>query len=119
MLDVDALDTAALAGGKYKANLYLYQSKDVTTTTAEGDVTDKVTTKLEGTDAVLIEEMTKNSAKQISAIVWLDGATVKNADVAATMVQSLTGKLNLQFGTDVTLNPAANNELKGTAEGTP
>ena len=30
------------------------------------------------------------------------------------MVQSLTGKLNLQFSTDVTLNPAANNELKGT-----
>ena len=113
-LDVDTLDADALVGGKYKANLYLYQSKDVTTTTAEGEVTNKVTTKLEGANAVLIEEMTKNSAKQISAIVWLDGATVKNADVAATMVQSLTGKLNLQFSTDVTLNPAANNELKGT-----
>ena len=113
-LDVDTLDADALAGGKYKANLYLYQSKDVTTTVDGKVTTNKETTKLEGTNAVLIEEMTKNSAKQISAIVWLDGATVKNADVAATMVQSLTGKLNLQFSTDVTLNPAANNELKGT-----
>ena len=114
VLGTAMLDDATSVDGKYKANLSLYQSKDVTTTTAEREVTNKVTTKLEGANAVLIEEMTKNSAKQISAIVWLDGATVKNADVAATMVQSLTGKLNLQFSTDVTLNPAANNELKGT-----
>ena len=119
MLDVETLGDAAPADGKYKAGLYLYQSKEVTTTTEDGEVTSKETTKLEGTNAVLIEEMTKNAAKQISAIVWLDGATVKNADVAATMVQSLTGKLNLQFSTDVTLHPASNNELKGTAEETP
>ena len=57
--------------------------------------------------------MEKNKACQISAIVWLDGSSVTNAEVAASEAMSLSGKLNLQFSTDVKLNPAANAPLKG------
>ena len=88
------------------ANIYLYKTE----TTADGKTTE---TKLEGNDAVLIAAMEKNKAYQISAIVWLDGTAVKNGNVSATAAQSLTGTLNLQFSTDIKLNPAVNTPLKG------
>lgn len=96
-LDVP-VDLAADGNGEYKANLYLYA--------ADG-------AKLDQDKAVLLDAMKKNAACQISAIVWLDGSSVTNAEVAATEAMSLSGKLNLQFSTDVTLNPAANAPLKG------
>ena len=88
------------------APIYLYKTE----TTAEGKTTE---TKLEGNNAVLIDAMDKNKAYQISAIVWLDGTAVKNGNVSATAAQSLTGTLNLQFSTDIKLNPAVNTPLKG------
>ena len=88
------------------ANIYLYKTE----TTADGKTKE---TKLEGNDAVLIAAMDKNKAYQISAIVWLDGTAVKNGNVSATAAQSLTGTLNLQFSTDIKLNPAVNTPLKG------
>ena len=87
------------------APIYLYKTE----TTADG----KTETKLVDNDAVLIKEMEKNKAYQISAIVWLDGTAVKNGNVSATAAQSLTGTLNLQFSTDIKLNPAVNTPLKG------
>lgn len=96
-LDVST-DLTADANGEYKANLYLYS--------ADG-------TKLDQDKAVLLNAMEKNIACQISAIVWLDGSSVTNAEVAASEAMSLSGKLNLQFSTDVKLNPAANAPLKG------
>lgn len=96
-LDVSTALTAG-ANGEYKANLYLYS--------ADG-------TKLDQDKAVLLAAMEKNKACQISAIVWLDGSSVTNAEVAASEAMSLSGKLNLQFSTDVKLNPAANAPLKG------
>ena len=88
------------------ANIYLYKTEK----TADGKTKE---TKLEGNDAVLIAAMDKNKAYQISAIVWLDGTAVKNGNVSATAAQSLTGTLNLQFSTDIKLNPAVNTPLKG------
>ena len=88
------------------APIFLYKTE----TTAEGKTTE---TKLEGNNAVLIDAMDKNKAYQISAIVWLDGTAVKNGNVSATAAQSLTGTLNLQFSTDIKLNPAVNTPLKG------
>lgn len=96
-LDVSA-NLATDENGEYKANLYLYS--------ADG-------TKLDQDKAVLLDGMKKNAACQISAIVWLDGRSVTNAEVAASEAMSLSGKLNLQFSTDVKLNPAANAPLKG------
>lgn len=89
------------------APIYLYTE---TTTTGEDGKTNTTVNKVE--NGVLLNAMTKNQAYQISAIVWLDGTAVKNANVSAATAQSLTGTLNLQFSTDITLNPAVNTPLQ-------
>lgn len=89
------------------APIYLYKE---TTTTGEGGKTNTTVDKVE--DGVLLSTMEKNHAYQISAIVWLDGTAVKNANVSAATAQSLTGTLNLQFSTDIELNPAVNTPLQ-------
>lgn len=90
-----------------KAPIRLY-----TETTTPGEDGKTTTTVNEVEDGVLLDAMTKNYAYQISAIVWLDGTAVKNANVSAATAQSLTGTLNLQFSTDITLNPAVNTPLQ-------
>ena len=105
ILGTAKLDTAGMTGNK--APIYLYR------TDSDGNET-----KLEGNAAVLIDSMEKNAAKQVSAIVWLDGAGITNADVAATALQSMSGSLNLQFTTDIALNPVVNTPLKGTVDET-
>lgn len=109
------LDTTGIAAGKTtltstdKIPLKLYTIQK-NTTTVDGKTT-TTTTKTEAADNTLIKTLTKNAATQISAIVWLDGATLTNASVAATTLQSMAGTLNLQFATDVTLVPATNTAL--------
>lgn len=90
-----------------KAPIYLYKE---TTTNEEDGKTNTTVNKVE--NGVLLGAMEKNKAYQISAIVWLDGTAVKNANVSAATAQSLTGTLNLQFSTDITLNPAVNTPLQ-------
>ena len=131
VLGTAKLDTSELhdyTNGKDAANAKTTEGSDKWTVTTEGTapiflyktVTEGETTKevkLDGTTeelkAVLLTEMPKNAAQQISAIVWLDGNAVKNGNVSATAAQSLTGTLNLQFSTDIKLNPAVNTPLKG------
>ena len=90
-----------------KAPIRLY-----TETTTPGEDGKTTTTVNEVENGVLLSAMEKNHAYQISAIVWLDGTAVKNANVSAATAQSLTGTLNLQFSTDITLNPAVNTPLQ-------
>ena len=90
-------------------NKLLEKKYTITTTTDENNVV--TTTKTETADNTLIQALTKNVATQVSAIVWLDGAMLTNASVAATALQSMAGTLNLQFATDVTLVPATNADL--------
>lgn len=81
-----------------------------------GDDKELIKTKEE---AVLVDELTKNTAVQISAIVWLDGTAVKNSSVSATANALAQATLNLQFSTDAELHPASNGELFGeTTDGT-
>lgn len=101
ILGTARLDTAGMTGNK--APLYLYS--------AAGE-------KLEGETAVLLDSMPKNAAQQVSAVVWLDGNQITNADVAATELQSMSGTLNLQFTTDIALSPVVNTPLKGVEAGT-
>lgn len=103
------------------APIYLYTETTTTEKTGEGtvgdtevDVTMTTTTLEKNEDGVLLTAMEKNKTYQISAIVWLDGTAVKNANVSAATLQSLTGSLNLQFSTDIELVPAVNTPLKGT-----
>lgn len=60
--------------------------------------------KLIGTDAV-ITALTQNTAKAVSALVYLDGENVGNDDVAATAATSMTGTMNLQFASSANLTP--------------
>lgn len=83
-----------------------------TETTTPGEDGKTTTTLDEVENGVLLSAMEKNYAYQISAIVWLDGTAVKNANVSAATAQSLTGTLNLQFSTDIKLNPAVNTPLQ-------
>lgn len=103
----DDATVTADASGQYTAAL------EMSTSGKYYDAASKTEKDLVTPDgAVLLQEMNKNTAYQISAVVWLDGEEIKNADVAAAAVNSLTGKLNLQFSTDVELHPAMNSELK-------
>lgn len=82
-------------------------------TAMEGD---KPTFKLEartgtdGTEAKLMD-LEQNKAKKLTVIVYLDGPTVTNADVANAET-SLEGTLNLQFSSSATLKPMENTALK-------
>lgn len=78
-----------------RASLELYSF----TVTTAGAV--KTVDKL---DNQVITALTQNEAKAVSAMVYLDGNEVENADVAIGG-SSMTGKLNLQFASSATLTP--------------
>mgnify|MGYP004472222485 FL=1 len=76
-------------------------------------------TDTDGTEAKLMD-LEQNKAKKLTVIVYLDGPTVTNADVANAET-SLEGTLNLQFSSSATLKPMENTALKngtGTTGGT-
>ena len=116
VLGTARLDTANLVKGatETKASLYLVDS----TETTDGNDTEETTTvKLQGEGGVLLDAMDKNTAVQITAIVWLDGNNITNASVSAAKGAFAQATLNLQFSTDVTLKPAQNNALiEGSAQ---
>lgn len=59
---------------------------------------------LKDSDAV-IRGLVQNTAAHVSVLVYLDGSTITNADVAATAAQSMTGSMNLQFASSAPLVP--------------
>lgn len=68
---------------------------------------------LTGDDAnVILATMTKNQAYQISAVLWLDGTQVTNANMAIDNTVLSKATLNLQFATDVSLVPAENANVR-------
>lgn len=78
---------------------------------AQGEYTVPLTLKkADGTPATELTELPKNQAVQISAIVWMSGESLTNSAFAIDG-NTLTGTLNLQFTTDVTLTPAQNADL--------
>lgn len=119
----EAGSTAAVvfdpANGTVTAKLYLYsfsmttkpdtdeKGKELETTHQTGGITigDKLT-KAEITALEADEPMI------VTALVYLDGSVVNNSMVAASALQSMTGTLNLQFSSDVTLQPAQNTALR-------
>lgn len=76
-------------------------------------------TRLEDTDAI-ITALTQGQAQAVSVLVYLDGATITNADVAATASTSVTGSMNLQFASSATLVPMEYTDLmdQGAADET-
>ncbi len=56
-------------------------------------------------DDAVITEMSAGQAKKVSVLVYLDGAYVTNADVAADASTSMSGTMNLQFASSANLVP--------------
>ena len=91
-----ALDTAnaTIDANGITAKLYITENK---IDTADSD------------DA--ITSLNQNEIKHISALVYLDGESIQNSEVAATVAASMTGTVNLQFASSATLDPMEYGEL--------
>lgn len=101
--------------GTIKAQLYLYdfemvvsqaEHEDDTVTHYTGAI--KVNEKLASSAITALEE---NVAKQVTALVYLDGSVVNNSMVAANSSYSMTGVMNLQFSSSAELVPMNNQKL--------
>ena len=62
----------------------------------------------------IITSLGQNVETFVSVLVYLDGATITNKDVAATTAASITGKMNLQFASSAELKPVENGSLHQT-----
>lgn len=79
-------DVANLTADGWKADMYMVND--------EGAETDNV-----------IMPLTQNTAAALSVLVYLDGNSVGNDDVAATAATSMTGSMNIQFASSANLVP--------------
>ncbi len=61
-------------------------------------------------ESITLAKLNQNQAQSLSVVVWLDGDTVDNGDVA-NAAQSITGSMNLQFSSSVELQPMSNTAL--------
>ena len=66
-----------------------------------------------------IMDLTQNTAHRLSVLVYLDGTTIKNADVAIGADTSMRGSLNLQFSSSATLKPMVYSDFAEQAGNTP
>lgn len=62
-------------------------------------------------DAAVITAMAQNQEVKVSTLVYLDGETLENKDVAATGTNSVIGKMNLQFASSEELSPMEYGDL--------
>ncbi len=105
-LDADAAETNATSG-EVKMPIVLTGKTD-NDQTADVD------------ESTHIMALNQNQAHVLSVLVYLDGNTVTNADVATDFAKSMTGSMNLQFSSSATLVPMEYNDLRnGTSSVTP
>ena len=121
VLGVAALDMekAALDAEKgWTAPLHLYKYKiaagDANAKTGALSLAKTEEGKLDkAANGDVLCELAQNTATKISALVYLDGDSVDNSDVA-NAARSMTGSMNLQFSTNVDLVPMHYTPLEGT-----
>ena len=111
--------TVTIDKGQITAKLYLYDfemTKKVDVQASEGveeksHLTGGLTLKGKKTSAA-ITALQQDVPQVMTTVVYLDGSVVNNSTVAANAVQSMSGRLNLQFSSDADLVPAENTGLK-------
>lgn len=105
ILAVATLDTenAVVTGDQVKADLQLIDFEY----SADGVFIDNGAKS--GADADKLVNLSANTIKRISVLVYLDGDVVDNSYVSA--LANVEGKLNLQFGSSEVLKPMDNNAL--------
>jgi hypothetical protein len=67
----------------------------------------------ESKDAV-ITALSPNVAQHVTVLVYLDGETIENKDVAASAMQSMSGTFNIQFASSAELQPMEYSDLHQT-----
>lgn len=101
----DAMSAGVIAGlTEIEGDLYLHSY------TLETDGTITLGSRIAEDQANLCD-LPQNTAKAITALVYLDGDNVTNADVA-NGVTSMMGAMNLQFSSSADLVPMENTALK-------
>ena len=105
LLGVAKLNTSnrETSGSVIKAPLYLYDfsfDEDGAMIMGERKKTDNS-----------IITLTRNVAKAVTVIVWLDGDLVDNSMVSGDSETAMSGMLNLQFASSADLVPARNTDL--------
>lgn len=98
------------ADGTVKAKLYLYDFTMPKSTVNTDKETGAIALGNKRTSAA-ITSLEENVAKQVTAMVYLDGSIVNNSMVAANSSYSMTGTMNLQFASSAELVPMHNQEL--------
>jgi len=106
-----------------------YARLDVSTAEISGSATEGWTVKMQlkmtdglggefktGTDAAKIVDLVQNTATAVSAMVYLDGENLTNADIAN---ENLTGTMNLQFSSSAELKPMEYGDLRKESTETP
>ncbi len=112
--DFETTVTVYEHNGKYYSDEALAtETTKPTQTLTKGNVKETLITTQ--ADAVLMA-LTQNQAHKLSALVYLDGAQVENADVAAKAAQSMSGTMNLQFSSSATLIPMDYADLHTSVE---
>jgi len=94
VFDIPNYEIVDVEGRTIRAKLYLYDFE-----IDNGKVTLKNVSAKQS-----ITSLDQNVVKALTAVVYLDGNEVTNKDVAIGG-KSMTGKLNLQFASDATLDP--------------
>ena len=98
------LDTAHAEIGADGVTAKMYMYKD--NTLQDGSTGDNGVN-----DDTAIIALGQNDEVKVSVLVYLDGETIENADVAATDIASVTGSMNLQFASDADLVPMEYGDL--------
>lgn len=114
ILAFGALDMASaeVTGSEVTADLCLYEY----TVAADTNLGYKITINT-GENGMVKKEtqsicsLQTNTATKVTAIVYLDGENITNADVA-NATSSMTGSVNFQFASDATLTPMEDGSLK-------
>lgn len=99
-----------LASAKFDVNSYYAEMGRVTIPIKLND--DGVYVGVDENDVPIysITELTKGEAQRITALIYIDGKELENSDVLSD--GSISGKLNLQFGTNEDLIAADDTALK-------
>jgi hypothetical protein len=95
-LDTDVANVTGTAADGITANLLMLD--------AEGNFI------TEAKDAV-ITDLDPNVAQHVTVLVYLDGETIENKDVAASAMQSMSGTFNIQFASSAELQPMEYSDL--------
>ena len=99
-LDTNAANVTGTAADGLTANLLMLD--------AEGNFI------TEAKDAV-ITDLDPNVAQHVTVLVYLNGETIENKDVAASAMQSMSGTFNIQFASSADLQPMEYSDLHTAA----